>query len=179
MTKRSGFGWIECITGICMVILGIFTLIKPHALFSGLAILYGIITIVTGVCDIVLYIKAERYTGFGPVIALISGILSIMVGVFLLSHPNMGSWIISILFPLWFITHCISRLSQLNIIRFTAGDFYYYCSLIISVLGLILGFMMLFKPAFTVAATGMMIGIYLIICGIESIILAFSDIGRG
>ena len=39
------------------------------------------------------------YTGFGPVISLISGTLSVMTGVMLLVYPNAGRIVMTLLFP--------------------------------------------------------------------------------
>ncbi len=177
MKKRSGFGWMECISGICMIALGFFTFIKPGNIFTGLAVVYGVIAVITGVCDIIFYIKTERYTGFGPAIALVSGILSVMAGMVLLSHPDLGKWIVSVLFPIWFIAHCISGMAHLDIIRLAAGKFCCYFSLIIDILGLILGIALLFRPTVTVIAAGTIIGVYLIVFGTESLVLAFSKMG--
>lgn len=179
MRNRSGFGWIEFISGICMLMLGIFTIFRPQSMFTWLVAIYGLLAIVTGVCDIVFYIKTERYIGFGPIIALVSGILSVMAGTVLLAHPGMGEWILSILFPLWFIAHCISRLMHLNMIRFTAGKLFCYLSLALNVFGLILGIMMLVHPVFTFIAAGTLVGIYLIASGAETIAIAFSEMGSG
>lgn len=179
MKKRSGFGWIEFICGLCMIVLGFFTIFKPQGMFTWLVIIYGFIAIVTGICDIIFYIKAGQYTGFAPVLALVCGIFSVMIGTILLSNLGMGRWILSILFPLWFIAHCISRLMHLNVIRFIAGSNYYYFSTVFNILGLVLGIVMLFNPMFTIVTTSTLIGIYLIISGVESIVIAFSKIGAG
>lgn len=128
---------------------------------------------------IVFYIKAERYIGFGPIIALIAGILSVMAGTILMAHPGMGTWILSVLFPLWFIAHCISRMMYLNTIRFIAGRTIFYISLVINSFGLILGVIMLFQPIVTFTAAATLVGIYLIIAGVEMMILAFSKMGAG
>lgn len=177
MRKRSGFGWFEFISGLCMLLLGIFTLARPQSMFAGITVLYGAIAISTGICDIVFYIKAERFLGIGPVLALVTGILSVMAGAALLSHPGMGEWILSVLVPVWFIAHCISRLTHLNMIRFVAGRGYYYFSIVLNIFGLILGTVMLCDPIFSILTTGTLIGIYLILAGAESIVLAFSRIG--
>lgn len=179
MKKRSGFGWIEFVSGILMILLGIFTLRKPNSMFTGFAIVYGIIAVITGICDIVFYIKSERYIGLGPSLALVAGILGVMTGIALLSHPGVGTWIVSILFPLWFIAHCISRMTHLNVIRIAAGRFYFFFSLVVNILGLVLGVMMFFEPVFSIVAAATIIGVYLIGSGIESIVLAFSRIGSG
>ena len=94
-------------------------------------------------------------------------------------HPGMGKWILAVLFPLWFIAHCISRLMHLDMIRFTAGRTYYYISMIINILGLILGILMLVQPVYTFIAVGTLVGIYLIASGVETIVIAFSEMGSG
>lgn len=179
MRNRSGFGWLEFISGLCMLLLGVFTVFRPQSIFTWIAVIYGLLATITGVCDIVFYIKAERYTGFGPVVSLLSGILSVMAGTILLAHPSVGKWILSVLFPLWFIAHCISRLTHLNTIRFAAGNVFFYISLAINILGLILGVMMIFHPAFTFITAGTLVGIYLIAAGVETMVIALSKMGSG
>lgn len=179
MKKRSGFGWIECISGLCMLLLGVFTIFRPQSMFTWFVVIYGLLAIVTGICDIVFYIKAERYTGFGPVISLISGILSVMAGAVLLAHPGIGKTILSVLFPLWFIAHCISHLTHLNTIRLIAGNACYYISLVMNVVGLVLGIMMLIEPMYAFVTADTLVGIYLIAAGVEAIVIAFSKVGSG
>ena len=179
MKHRSGFGWLEFISGLCMLLLGVFTILRPQSMFTWIAVLYGVLAIITGACDIVFYIKAAHYTGFGPLLSLISGILIVMAGAVLVAHPGIGKWVLSVLFPLWFIAHCISRMTHLNLIRFAAGNGYYYISLILNVLGLILGVMMIFRPAFTFFTAGALVGGYLIASGVETMVLAFSEMGAG
>ena len=179
MRRRSGFGWFELIVGILLIILGVFTFVKPGSVLTGVVIIYGILAVITGISDIVFYVRMEQHIGFGPTVSLISGILSVMAGMMLLVYPNAGKWILALLLPIWFIAHCISRLSHLNIVRYTAGNFYYYFSLIMNILGLVLGFLMLFQPAVSILSFGMIIGIYLILLGIDSIIVALSKLGSG
>ena len=110
-------------------------------------------------------------------VSLVAGILSIMTGIALLAYPGIAEWIISLLFPLWFITHCISRLAHTALIRYVAGNFYYYFSLAVNILGLVLGFVMLLQPILTFLTLGYLIGLCLIAFGVECILLAFSDMG--
>lgn len=177
MRKRSGFGWLECILGILLIILGIFTFANPHKTLTGIVVIYGILAVVMGVTDILLYVRIERYTGFGPIVSLISGILSVMSGMMLLAYPNAGKLVLSLLFPIWFIAHCISRLSHLHTIRLTAGNLIYYLTLALNILGLALGFMMIFRPVISLISVSYIVGAYLILLGIDSIIMAFSKIG--
>lgn len=177
MKGRSGFGVSQFIMGLCLIVLGVFTFLSPRSIFTGVAVVYGVAAVITGICDIVIYIKEERFTGFGPVVSLISGIFSMMTGIALLAYPGIAEWIVALLFPLWFITHCISRLTHTDLIRFIAGDFYYYFSLIVNILGLALGFLMLLRPVLTFVAVGYLIAFCLVAFGIECIVIAFSDMG--
>ena len=178
MRRRSGFGWLELVIGILLIVLGVFTFANPGFALTGLVALFGAIAIVMGVADIVLYVRVERFTGFGPIVSLISGILSVMSGIMLLVYPNAGRWVLSLLFPIWFIAHCISRLSQLNTSRFHAGSGMYYFTLVVNIIGLILGFLMILRPVISILSIGWIVGFYLILLGVDSIVLAVSNMGR-
>lgn len=178
MRKHTPFGWSELLTGILFVLLGIFTFIRPGSALTGLVFLYGILATLTGFADIVFYVKMESHMGVGPTISLVSGILSLLAGLMLLLHPGAGVWAMALLFPLWFITHCISRLTHLPVVRMMAGRGYYYFSLIMNIIGLVLGFLMLASPVAVLISLNYIVGIYLILLGIDTIVLAFSNMGR-
>lgn len=177
MKKHTGFGWLEFLCGVLMIVLGVLTFVRPDSAVTGLVIVYAIAAVIIGICDIVFYVKAERYTGFGSAVSLVSGIVSVMAGIMLLVYPNAGKWVLTLLFPVWFIAHCVFCLSNLSILRLAAGSFCYWFSLVINVLGLILGFLMLLEPVFSIIAVSVIIGSYLILLGIDSIIIALSKIG--
>ena len=95
----------------------------------------------------------------------------------LLVYPNAGKWVLSLLFPLWFIAHCISRLAGLNAVSFFAGRVAYWFTLILNILGLILGAMMLFDPWVSLLSLQYIVAFYLVLLGADCILLAFSRIG--
>ncbi len=175
--KKSGFGWGSLITGILLIALGVFTIARPESMLTGAVVIYGLIAIILGIEDLLIYFKVSSFTGFGPVLSLISGIMSVMCGFMLLANPSIGKWALTVLFPIWFIAHCISGLTRSNLLRFVGSRFYYGFSMTLNILGLILGFMMLFSPVMsfmTIRAMSYMIAIYLIIFGIDGVISAFT-----
>ena len=177
MKRRSGFGWLELIEGILLIVLGSYTLFRPEHALTGLIVLFGVMAVVMGIADILLYVRVERHTGFGPVVSLISGTLSVMSGVMLLVYPHAGRIVMTLLFPIWFIAHCVSRLSNLNTIRIFSGDFMYYFTLILNIIGLVLGALMLVNPWFSWLSIRYIVSFYLILLGVDCIALAFSGIG--
>ena len=101
MRRHTGFGWLELLVGVLLIILGIATLIKPGSVLTGVIVVYGIIALLTGIDDIIFYVKMEQHMGFGPTISLISGILSVLAGMILLVHPAAGKWALALLLPMW------------------------------------------------------------------------------
>lgn len=178
MKKRSSFGWLELLTGVFMIVLGILVFAVPNLIMTSMAIFFGIAAIIMGVTDIVLFIQVERYTGFGPTMSLITGIISVMSGVVLLIYPKLGAMMLTVLFPIWFIAHCISRLMQVHHIRFVAGNGMYVFTLVVNIIGIILGLMMLLSPLFTLSAIRCFAGCYLILLGVEGILTAVSRAGK-
>lgn len=174
MRNRTAFGWGELILGILLIVLGIYTFIHPSAAIEGVTMVYGLLALITGIVDIVFYIKLEERTGFAPGLSLVTGILSIIAGLLILFNLSAGAWVMAVLFPIWFIAHCISELSHLPFIRMVSGNGYYYFTMVMGILGLILGFMMLFNPWISFFSVGYIIGMYLVILGIDSLVFGLT-----
>ena len=178
MRRHSKFGYLELIVGIILILLGIVTFFRPAFALAGIVVTCGILALVMGIGDILLFVRIERYTGFGPVVSLIAGILSVMSGIMLLGYPHAGQLVLVLLFPIWFIAHCISRLSHLHAIRFMAGEGMYYFTLIVNIFGVILGFLMIFSPTFTLLSARYIASLYFLLLGCDSLAMALSKMGR-
>lgn len=77
MKRQSDIGWFELIMGLILIILGIVIMRQPVGVFTWIVILCGVIAVISGIGDIVLYVKMERFTGFGPVVSLVTGTLEL------------------------------------------------------------------------------------------------------
>lgn len=177
MRQRSSYGWLELIVGILLTVLGIYSFFRPVDYLTTLIVIYGVAALVTGIADIVFYCKMERHIGFAPTVSLVTGVLGVMAGLVLMVHPGAGRWAIGLFFPLWFIAHCISRLTHLSVVRFIAGTAVYVFELIVNILGILLGVSMLLTPQVTFLSMNLVIGFYLLLLGIDCIIEACSNLG--
>lgn len=176
MRRRNGIRWGELIVGALLLLLGVFTLLWPEHILTGAVVIYGLIAVVLGVEDILVYMRLARFAGLRPVLSLITGILSVMCGVMLLANPDAGKWALTVLFPIWFLAHCISGLTNAGLTRLLCGRFYYGFTLTLNILGLFLGFLMLLSPALsflTLRSVAYLAALYLILFGGERIVLAF------
>lgn len=178
MSKRSAYGWLELVLGFLFIILGAWIFIEPVSALTGMVFVYGIVAVAVGIADVVLYVKVEKYTGFEPVLALVAGILSDMSGLMLIAYPQAGTMVLTILFPIWFIAHCASRLANLRSIKPVCGRGFVYCVLLINIVGLIMGVFMIVCPASSLAILRYFAGAYLILLGVDSILMAVSPVGK-
>lgn len=175
MTTRRRLGWMELIEGILLIALGIVTLVRPRGALTTLVAAYGVIALLTGLVDIAFYIVMEKHTGFGPTISLVTGILSVLAGCALIAHPEIGLNLLLIIFPVWFLTHCISRLTHLDIVRLVAGKCSFYLTLAANIVGIVLSVMMLFDPMISIVSMSVLIGADLILLGLESVVFAVGN----
>ena len=162
MRKRTEFGWMELILGIILTILGIFTMIRPESMLNSIVICYGIVAAVSGITDIIFYVKMERHMGVVPTVSLCPG-----------AAQRLVIW----LFALWIIMHSISRLSHISTVRYFAGNSFGLVSLLLNIVGIVIGVMLLIEPITAVVAFGYLIGLYLTVLGIDSIASALSKMG--
>lgn len=171
-------GVLELIVSVLLLLAGIATLARPSTSLTAAAVIYGLLALITGILDVVFYVKLERRTGFGPVISLVTGILGIIAGLMFLFEPVAGALALAWIFPIWMLCHCISRLSHLGFIRVTAGSAYYYFSMVVNILGIIAGVFMIFNPLLSVLSMAWIVSFYLILLGIDGIVLSIWTLAR-
>lgn len=177
MKRRSAFGWFELLSGILFLVLGIVLLSQPGAALTWLVLLLGLTAIVSGVLDIIWYIRLRKNTRFDPTVSLVMGIISIIAGLLLLFNPVIGRWVLNIVIPVWLMAHCIARIANYGFTRATAGKGVAVLTLCLNVLGLLFSVILLFNPSLFTISAGVLIAINLILFGTSSIIEAFSGIG--
>ena len=158
MRRRSRYGWLELIEGILLILLGIYTLCNPGGMLPR-----NYLCVWFSCCHhrnfrYCILCKNRRYIGFGPTIALVTGILSLLAGLMLLMYPNAGELIMTLLLPIWFIAHSVSRLTHIPLVRL-AGKFYYYFTLIVNILGITLGCLMIIWPWVALFSTALLLAV--------------------
>lgn len=179
VSRRSKFGWLDCLTGILLIALGIYTFVNPKIALSGVVFIYSIAAIINGIVDIVFYVSLKSNTGAGAAVTLVLGIIETLAGFLLLLNPIVGQWLFYIVFPVWFIAHSISRIANHRFIRRAAGKAVYIASLIINTGCIILGVLMIFNPAIASVSLGYLVALALVLHGADNMIEAFSSIGAG
>ena len=52
--------WTELITGILLILLGIYSLIRPVGMRTGVTVIFGLFAVISGIAVIVFYVRMER-----------------------------------------------------------------------------------------------------------------------
>ena len=97
MKRHTGYGWLELIEGILLIILGALAIASPGGILRWITIFYGVMAIVTGITDIIFYAKSERYIGFAPCVSLAAGVISVITGLALMAYPHIGELVVTLL----------------------------------------------------------------------------------
>ncbi len=172
MRAEHRYIFVEMLEGVLLVLLGIATMLRTEQVLNSFAVIYGFIAVITGLADVMFYIRLERHTGLRPALSMVAGIISIMLGFVLIAHPGVGTRIMLVLFPAFIIAHCTARLALLNVVKRLAGAACFWLALVSNAVGIILGIILLFDPAASAATLGILLGIDLILLGVESMIFS-------
>lgn len=173
MRPRWGFDWHELITGILFILAALVLLFEPHVGVTALAIVFGFVAIISGLTTISGFSKLRDLVGNVAIFALVIGIIDLLIGLLFIIKPASGIMTIGYLFAFWFILDSIERLLVIGHLR-QFGTGYYWVSLILDILSLLLGVLLLVNPVVAAISMTWMIAIYLIIFGVNAIVLAFA-----
>lgn len=168
-----GFDWHEFITGVLFLFTAYIVLFKPGFSLAALSVIFGFIAIVSGLTTISGYTKLRNLVGNIAIIALVIAILDILVGLIFLFSPKVGIVTIGYLLAFWFIIDSIERLLVAGNLK-ELGQIYYFVSMIFDIFTLLVGVMLLINPVIAVISLTYLIAIYLVIFGINAILLAFA-----
>ncbi len=104
---RHKWGWLLAI-GISMVILGAIALFITPAATLGTILVLGWLLVVSGVAETIQSFRVRRWSGI--FLHLIGGVLGILVGLLIVTHPLAGALATTLLFASFFTVIGLFRL---------------------------------------------------------------------
>lgn len=172
MAEAKKFDWISLLVGFVLVIGGVFSLIDPLTAFLTLAIMLGIVVLVRGILLIVSFFKAENRTGAKVFFALVLGILLVITGIIFLFRTVFATNVFAFIIAIWFIVDAINNLINADRLK-PAGKGIYFLSIVFNVFVFIGGVILVLHPLIAGLSVEVMIGITLLVFGVNHIVLAF------
>ena len=93
--NRRSYWWMSLISGLALLIFGIWFFVAPLESFQSLAIVFGFIILIVGLSEVFISLK-KRNVVFDYMSYLWGGLLNVVLGVLLISSPETILWVISI-----------------------------------------------------------------------------------
>lgn len=170
--KRSGLDWGSLLLGILFVLTALMSFQDPAGNLIAIVMIFAVFAIIKGVFEIFVRNRLKELTGFKSYMPLILGAIDIILGVYLLFNLQIGVSVLPYVFAIWFILDSFFNLFTLDLAKaFHTG--YYWFSLIVDILGIILGVVLLFNPLSSALTLSFLVGFYFMMFGITYIVYAF------
>jgi uncharacterized membrane protein HdeD (DUF308 family)/predicted flap endonuclease-1-like 5' DNA nuclease len=159
--------WLLLLEGIAAIILGVLLLTQPAATIQAIVIFLGIYWLITGVLTLVSLIWDRSQWG----LKLITGIVGIIAGLFIVRNPIISAFVVPASFALVLgVIGLLVGIGQL-IQAFRGGG---WGIGLLGVLSIILGILLITNPVIAGLSLALMLAILLIVGGIVAIFAAFS-----
>lgn len=169
---NDGFQWGPFILGVLSLILAFLAFNNPAVSIISVAILFGIGAILKGVFELFFRRRVRQFSGYSSGWLILLGVIDILIGVFFLFNLSAGVLALPVIFAFWVIFDSIGTLVIASAIRQHSNTQFWF-TLIIGIIGLIIGFLLLFNPLSSYVAIASLVGLFFMIQGILNIVYAF------
>lgn len=132
---RSKWGWLLFL-GILMVALGTIALVIMPAATIGTAIVLGWLILISGVLEMVHAFGVQRWSGF--FLHLTGGILGLLIGLIVVTHPVAGAVAFTLLFSSFLVVIGMFRLIAAFSLKFPHWGWAFFDGVVTLVLGVVL-----------------------------------------
>lgn len=171
-TNEQGFDWYSLLLGILFIFASLASFQDPASNLVALVVVFGVFAIIKGIFELFLRKKVREFTGFSATMPIIVGIFDIVVGVFLLFNISSGVAALPFVFAIWFLVDSFVALFSSSALKEISTGYYWF-SIIINILGIVVGFMLLFNPLSSALTLSFLVGFYFMMFGIAEITYAF------
>lgn len=160
--------WI--LAGVLLIIAGVICLINPGAVWTTLSLYLGISMLLSGVIDIVIFARGNRYMA-GAGWFLLDGILTVLLSLFLLFHQAFTMLTLPLIFGMWLLCSGVSKfVNSFELRRLGVPGWGWFTAL--GILLALAGFLAFWDPITELFAIGVLVGLLLIFQGVASILRA-------
>ena len=171
--EPRGFSWGHFGIGILFILAALIAFSNPEASLVSLVIFFGVLAILKGCFSLFIRRKLAQYTNVKSTGLIVIGIIDIVLGGLILGNIEIGIVTLPVLFAIWFILDSISNLATSGISKLVSNTYYWF-TIIINILGIIIGVMLLANPVSSALSLVFLVGFYFMWMGILNVIAAFS-----
>lgn len=162
--------WVFAVQGVVAILFGILAIVQPGITLEALILLFAIWAIVDGALSLFASVgAAEAREPWWPLV--FKGILGLGVGLATLKWPGVTALTLLFLIGFWAIlTGVIGMVASVRLREEIQGEVWYFLGGLASVL---FGVLLFVYPSSGILAVVWLLGIYAIVFGVTTIMLAF------
>ena len=157
--------WSSLIMGTLLLIVAVIIFSYPVKNFYTLTWLIGLFILINGVIQLLFSRAARALAGSGSGLIVVIGIIDIIFGLLVIFNVGASSTFFIFMFAAWFIVSSIIGLMTISKQSRLKG-----LSIIVNVLGLLLGIILLFNPMMGMILVSTMIAITFAVLGVTYVI---------
>lgn len=172
-TERK-FNWGYLILGILFIITSLIAFNNPESSLLAIAMMFGFTALFKGIFELVFRNRTKKIIGKHSILIMVMGIVDIIIGLLLLFDLGVTAMFIPYFFAIWFIWDSIGELVVAGYIKNESKSLYWF-TIIMNILGVVLGIMLLFNPISSALTLAFLVGFYFMITGINYIVSAFNN----
>ena len=156
------------ISSCVMLVMGLILFINPESTITLISYIFGGVLVIVGANALInYYMRKQQISTF----ELIYGVLGIVGGLILILNPRAIASLIPLVLGIWITISSLGKLKYIwdNAMKDRKGTI----SLIITIIMLILGILLIFKPFDGAKMIAQMVGLFLVIYAILDIVQSF------
>ena len=162
--------WLVALRGVAALVFGVLTIFRPGITLAALILLFGGYAVAGGILTIVAAI-ANRHGEARWGSLLLSGVLSLVVGILTFMMPGVTGLVLLYLIAAWAIVTGVSEIiAAIRLRKFITGE---WLLVVAGALSVLFGIFLVVFPGAGALAVTLWIGTYAIMAGILLIALGF------
>lgn len=172
LESKLKYWYLLLIFGLISIFLGYLVFTTPEQTFMVIAIFFSYGFMLSGLLEAIYSVlNKDHLNNWGWYLAL--GILTFIVGIQLLVHPNLSVMLLTFYIGFWLLFRSMMYIgSAIDLKKSKSGN--WLIVLILGILGVFFSLLMLWNPVLTSIAVSVWIGCALVSLGFLQIILSFS-----
>ena len=161
--------WVLVLRGVLAVLFGVVAFLWPGVTVASFVLLFGAYAVVDGVLSLAAAIRPAP--GQSRWLLILFGVLSLIAGLFVLSRPGISAVVMLYVTAVWAIASgFVGIVAAIALRRMISGE---WILALYGVLSILLGIILLTRPAAGVLGFIWAIAIYAVIAGVTLVILGF------
>jgi uncharacterized membrane protein HdeD (DUF308 family) len=155
------WGWALAF-GLVSILAGLAVIFWPDRALAVIAVLFGLYLVLSGIFRLVAAFAVPADRGWFRVLMVILGVLSLVVGVYLLRHPGFSLLVLALTLGLFWMAHGVVELFGAIGHEELPGRGWAVAS---GILGIVAGAVVFFYPEISLTVLTIVLGIWLLIYG--------------